>query len=1319
MANFALEASDLLRGASPIEIVIGLISGEVKYVSPGAKVVWGSAIRELHAGALPQTLCFSRNDSSLHVALAKRRELFGVLLAPEMAEMLFTSLQKQRASVTSSLNVWGLIMLPAYSAGVSHVQPLAEVTMDLAPVDRPEQTQPHDFPSSVSNLFPQAQSIETADILRQDPVLHVEPQLLPQPVEQQASGQQQSQLQPPPPARPQPQLQEPAQPQSVDPTELEYDTGRPLRDSASAGQQSSMSRHRTLRPPQLLFANASSSRQPLFVSEEQPYFMEEEQPYFMADMLQLQTHTYSLREGAASSTILMPRHADIAGSGRLQNASVRNELLDSAGSLHRFSGSMLLEGGGMRAEGVGGARLAAGGDQGEQSRGGVGRRDGHRSRLRRVSSRRLQDAGSSAAAHQRVILYDSARVQRSDGSGGATAAAAVIEEHGAVGSGGPVTAPGPLSDPDATDAGPIGEFDFSVPSQTLGRASLSEMSSQASQLLSPISMSQLLDEEQRQQPRPSSHNAVGLAVAVAAAEGETATRAPHPTTEDLAAAAPSTVGTVGEEVTSAALYADPEVSPFMSSSGNALQGQQVQQQLQSGSSTSGIAPGPSSSNPASNTPIRKMNTRSRLDTLLRSCNPAFVAKMRHGHRRLNDSTRSSPGMVSPSQSGEDEEAPLPRSVAAGVAREVHPQAPGSSSSSGLEVDLSGRGEDKDVLEDEDDGLGEGREEEEEEQAREDNGEGEQEIHEDGQEDAMTRAGREGRWHQVRLQLIIPREGDDAMTAAQSWPAGAAEAPAATTDASSVAAANSTDGGYSSAPGQEPLLRMVLTDVDELVRATLDVAAELLRFQSRYTELEALLASEHKLLEAVFPRQAIEHMTRVITARSSGCPPDPPMLTGSVAMLDSVCFPVIAGLKFPRTAAGALDNTQACALPNATTGGRSEARLPATWPQLERSLFNQSPLDAGGGEVSDGRAIVLPQGAAACSECESRHNGPQLRRLQGPHGLLRNTKAKGPATKTINSGACDGASAGWPLTPLRGGSGTSSCGGNGARGRDSGGTDGGGGSSGPSTVVRPYSSGAPSNLDGSVPLATAHRCVTVLFADIVGFTTMCNCLEPLEVMNFLNELYTRFDSLCDIYGVYKVETIGDCFMAVGGLITVDGEGFKAVRGDGSEDGLHALKVMSFAKAMLREVAALVMPHNGSPLRLRVGLHSGPITAGIVGSKMPRFCLFGDTVNTASRMESTCEPGAIHVSAATRELLPEEHWVATGGVQVKGKGEMQTFLWRPPPGFAAPKGAFSASVAALGHTEWASGTATSSSGVFTPGRPGGVTGPLARAAISDGE
>ncbi|KXZ47889.1 hypothetical protein GPECTOR_32g502 [Gonium pectorale] len=168
----------------------------------------------------------------------------------------------------------------------------------------------------------------------------------------------------------------------------------------------------------------------------------------------------------------------------------------------------------------------------------------------------------------------------------------------------------------------------------------------------------------------------------------------------------------------------------------------------------------------------------------------------------------------------------------------------------------------------------------------------------------------------------------------------------------------------------------------------------------------------------------------------------------------------------------------------------------------------------------------------------------------------------------------------------------------------------------------------------------------------------------EVMRFLNDLYSRYDELLDAYGVYKVETIGDCYFVASGLITTD------------QDGMAA--------AMLSAARQVAMPTTGQPVEIRIGLHTGPVVSGVVGSRMPRFCLFGDTVNTASRMESSGEPGAIHASAATFAALrsTDDQWEPTGGVEIKGKGLMQTYLWRPradlpATALPAPPGASSSS------------------------------------------
>ncbi|EFJ48065.1 guanylyl and adenylyl cyclase family member [Volvox carteri f. nagariensis] len=149
--------------------------------------------------------------------------------------------------------------------------------------------------------------------------------------------------------------------------------------------------------------------------------------------------------------------------------------------------------------------------------------------------------------------------------------------------------------------------------------------------------------------------------------------------------------------------------------------------------------------------------------------------------------------------------------------------------------------------------------------------------------------------------------------------------------------------------------------------------------------------------------------------------------------------------------------------------------------------------------------------------------------------------------------------------------------------------------------------------------------------------MCKQVEPRAVMSMLNDLYSRYDRMLDQYGVFKVETIGDCYFVAGGLMHED------------EDGMVA--------AMLEAAKQVALPTNGEPVQIRIGIATGPVVSGVVGQRMPRFCLFGDTVNTASRMESTGVPGAIHVSQSTYELLKDEAWLPTGGIEVKGKGLMQ--------------------------------------------------------------
>lgn len=191
---------------------------------------------------------------------------------------------------------------------------------------------------------------------------------------------------------------------------------------------------------------------------------------------------------------------------------------------------------------------------------------------------------------------------------------------------------------------------------------------------------------------------------------------------------------------------------------------------------------------------------------------------------------------------------------------------------------------------------------------------------------------------------------------------------------------------------------------------------------------------------------------------------------------------------------------------------------------------------------------------------------------------------------------------------------------------------------------------------SRPIADLFPNCTVLYADIAGFTAWSSEREPAQVFTLLQTIFHHFDTLARKWGVFKVETIGDCYVAVTGLP------------DPQND--HAVRITKFAREALRKVSELVHelevslgPDTGE-LSMRFGLHSGPVTAGVLRGEKSRFQLFGDTVNTAARVENTGKRGAIQVSQATADLLKaggKEEWLVRRDdlISAKGAGQIQTY------------------------------------------------------------
>jgi class 3 adenylate cyclase/CheY-like chemotaxis protein len=177
----------------------------------------------------------------------------------------------------------------------------------------------------------------------------------------------------------------------------------------------------------------------------------------------------------------------------------------------------------------------------------------------------------------------------------------------------------------------------------------------------------------------------------------------------------------------------------------------------------------------------------------------------------------------------------------------------------------------------------------------------------------------------------------------------------------------------------------------------------------------------------------------------------------------------------------------------------------------------------------------------------------------------------------------------------------------------------------------------------------HNFISVLFSDIVDFTCLSAEVNINHIVSMLNDMFSRFDEICAKHDAYKVETIGDAYMIVCGH-------------DNKHEHIHAQILMKVAFEML-DAVAVMSPVDGKQIQIRIGIHSGPAYSGVIGKSRPRYCFFGDTVNTANRMESNGMPGRVHMSEATYELVRSEPGYLFSKVDmhyIKGKGLMTTYF-----------------------------------------------------------
>jgi adenylate cyclase len=191
--------------------------------------------------------------------------------------------------------------------------------------------------------------------------------------------------------------------------------------------------------------------------------------------------------------------------------------------------------------------------------------------------------------------------------------------------------------------------------------------------------------------------------------------------------------------------------------------------------------------------------------------------------------------------------------------------------------------------------------------------------------------------------------------------------------------------------------------------------------------------------------------------------------------------------------------------------------------------------------------------------------------------------------------------------------------------------------------------AARKLRGEAVIADNFSAASLLFADLVGFTELSSRMAPTDVVSLLNDLFARFDRIVARYGLEKIKTIGDCYMVASGIPNTDPD--------------HLKKLMQAALEMLCEVAKVRAP-GSARLSIRIGIHAGPVAAGVIGESKFAFDVWGDTVNVASRMESSGVAGQIQVTDAVATALADIYsFNGPEFIDIKGKG--LTRVWRLDP------------------------------------------------------